>query len=408
MRLIVISSMYPKYCSPLGGVFVREQVKELKRVFQGDITVISPVPWAPKVLWFNGKWKKYGLTETHKDDDGIKILHPRYLAVPSQRISPFHGLFMYLAVSPVIKKITRANERAVIHTHTALPDGLVGALLKKRHNIPHICTVHGSDININAFENRLNLFMTKYALKGCDHVVAVSHRLKEKVKSIIDGGVDVSVINNGANRDKYRMMPREEARRRLRITTKDKLILYIGNLIPVKGVSNLLLAFSRLIKQGGRKDVSLFLIGSGSQERELRGVSKRLGIDEKVFFQGKRPHEEIPFWMNTADVFVLPSLSEGFPLVIPEAMMCGVPVVATDVGGVSEAIMDKVTGLLVKPNDINSLYGAISAYLTDSQLTRHIAENAMRYAANFTWQDNARRYLPIYRRIIEAAENRAK
>jgi glycosyltransferase involved in cell wall biosynthesis len=174
----------------------------------------------------------------------------------------------------------------------------------------------------------------------------------------------------------------------------------VGNILRLKGVHTLIEAFAALLKDYKRNDMLLLLIGEGSERRGIEHVVKALKIENEVLLLGEKPHDEIPLWVNSADVFVLPSLSEGFPLVIPEAMMCGVPIVATDVGGVPEAVIDGRTGLLVRPNDAFSLEKAIRAYLDNEQFTRRITENARRMAENFTWAINAEKNLALYSTLL--------
>lgn len=307
---------------------------------------------------------------------------------------------MYLSAKPIIKKMIKENQNIILHTHTILPVGLAGVFLKRKFKFPHICTIHGSDINIYPLFNKLSFFLTKYVIRNCDYIVTVSKKLKEKTRKIENKIKRISTIYNGANSEKFRPVIMDIAEKKIGITKKDKVILYIGNLIPIKGVNNLLEAFARLLEDTERNDLTLFCIGDGKVKHELIQLSRFLQVEDKVSFFGERPHDEIPFWLNIADMLVLPSLSEGFPVIIPEAMMCGVFIIATDVGGVSEAIIDKVTGLLVKPNDIDFLFKALKWYLDNDHLSKKIKENAMQFAKTFTWDENAEKYFAIYRSIL--------
>lgn len=404
MKLVILSNLYPVRHFPSSGNFVKAQTNALKNKINGSIVVISPQPWSPRIIWFKKRWREYGQTEKEMWDDGVKIYFPRYLVLPIKYIIYLRGYLMYLSIKPLIKKLIKTDrENCILHTHTLLPDGLAGVFIKRIFRIPLICTIHGSDINITPFENKLALKLAKYALRRCDHIIVVSKKLKEKVLSIENNLSNITTINNGADPEEFRHIHKDTARRMLGITKQNKIILYIGNLIAIKGVNNLIKAFAKLLKNYDNKEaMALFLIGEGDERDNLTNLAKTLQVENEVLFLGAKPHGEIPLWLNAADIFVLPSLSEGFPLVIPEAMMCGVPIVATDVGGIAEAIINKNTGLLIKPNDVDAISEAISLYLKDEQFTQDIVRRANSFSEKFTWEANAKNTLLVYKTLLNS------
>lgn len=405
MDLIVISAMFPKKYSPHSGTFVYEQVKALRRLIKGRITVIVPVPWSPRLLWFRKKWKEYGKTEREDVVDNIKIYYKRHIVVPCYIFFPFQGLSMYLSVKSLVKKLIKSNKRmTIMHTHTILPSGLAGVLLAKKFKIPHICTIHGSDINIYPFYSKLSFLLTKYTLKKCDYIVAVSNKIKEKILSIEEGVKSISVIHNGADSRHFFPMPKETAKQRLGINENRKIILFIGNLHPVKGVNYLIEAFNLLVRDYKENNVILFLIGDGNEREKLTSLARSLRIEEKVFFWGRKPHSEIPLWLNIADIFVLPSISEGFPTIIPETLMCGVPVVASDVGGISEIIINGETGILCRPGDVGSIKNGIKILMDDESLRKKIIIACKEKSKTFTWNNNALSSIELYERFYHGSK----
>ena len=405
MNLIVLSRMYPRNCNLQIGTFVQEQVQALKCVVEGSITVISPIPWSPRFLWYKKKWREYGQVEKEKNEKGIKVYHPRYIQIPIGLFNPlglfnpFQGLFMYFSVRSLIKKITEAHKGVtILHSHTIFPEGLAVALLKRTLMMPHICTIHGGDINFFPFKNKLNLLLTKYALKKCDHVVTVSNKLKEKTKSIANRLSNVSVIYNGADYEKFKHIPKELAKQKLGVNESGKIILFVGNLILVKGLTYLINAFAALMEEK-KEDVKLFLIGDGGERDNLVSLTKSLKIEDQVSLLGRKHHSEIPLWLNIADIFVLPSLSEGFPTVIPEAMMCGAPVLASNVGGVSEIIVNGKSGILTEPGNIESLKEGLRLLLYNERNRQMISKTAKEHSKKYTWENNALEYIEIYKKV---------
>lgn len=405
INLIVLTKNYPRTGSPQVGIFVEEQVREIRTKVDGPVTVICPVPWSPKFLWVRKKWKEYGRAERQREEYGIKIYFPRYLAFPGRWLFPLQGILIYLSVRSLVRRIVGGKgERIVLHSHTILPDGLAGSFLKKELRIPHVCTVHGSDINLYPSDNALNYALTKYVLKNCDHIVTVSERLREKVLQISENLKSISVIYNGANGQRFRAISKAVARRRLGVQDKPSIILFVGNLVPVKGVNLLIRAFSEVLRQNRNdSDVLLYLVGDGNQRNSLVALAERLRVIEKVIFVGRRPHDEIPYWLNAADVLVLSSLSEGFPTIIPEAMMCGIPVIASNVGGVAEIVYDKITGILTQAGSADDLEAAMKLILSDEVLRRRIVANARDRVMAYTWEDNASRHAQLYESLLTSS-----
>jgi len=176
--------------------------------------------------------------------------------------------------------------------------------------------------------------------------------------------------------------------------------------LPVKGIRFLIKALSELVEEDKRDDVVLFLIGSGSDKDDLAALTKELKIENKVFFLGKKAHSEVPLWLNIADVFVLPSISEGFPTIIPEVMMCGVPIVASDVGGISEAIIDEKSGLLVHPGDVEQIKCSIRRFLNDESLRKSVIAAAYEYAEKYTWDNNAAESMSEYELMLQNCQQK--
>ena len=126
-----------------------------------------------------------------------------------------------------------------------------------------------------------------------------------------------------------------------------------------------------------------------------------LGIADRVHFRGKIPHDEVAWWMAAGDVFVLPSLSEGLPTVVCEAMACGRPVVATAVDGTPEIVRDGETGILVPPREPRPLADALARVLDDPELAARMRSRAFQISAEtYTWDANAAAYISIYEELL--------
>jgi glycosyltransferase involved in cell wall biosynthesis len=178
-------------------------------------------------------------------------------------------------------------------------------------------------------------------------------------------------------------------------------VLYAGRLRTRKAVAVLLEAFARMRR--AHPGAALVLAGDGEQRPALEAQACRLGIDRAVRFAGARPRDAMAAEYAAADLFCLPSLYEGFPLAILEAMAAGLPVVATAVAGVPEAVADGVTGRLVPPEDADALARALAELAADRERARRMGEaGRRRIEADFDISTVAGAYLELWRGLLDA------
>jgi glycosyltransferase involved in cell wall biosynthesis len=172
-----------------------------------------------------------------------------------------------------------------------------------------------------------------------------------------------------------------------------KLVLFVGNLVPVKGPDVFLKSISLLrpTAYSLQPTVSL-IIGDGPMRRGLEREARRLGLGESVFFLGSRPHAEVARWMNVADVLCLTSRSEGMPNAVIEALVSGLPVVVTDVGACRELVEDEPLARWCLAEDTQAVARAIRDVLG---LAADRPAMAARHGARFSWARQARRILEL-------------
>ena len=396
MRILVISHLFPNACDPIAGIFVLEQVKALRK--RGlDVIVLSPIPWAPRFLAFMPRVRKYHCFPRDSELAGVPVHYVSALAFPRGRLFFLYGFFFYLACRRLARKYITDLGIDMIHAHTIMPDGFAAVLLGRKFKVPVICTVHGSDINDYPFASRLTMRATLWALKRVNHLVTVSEKLRAKVRELA-GDIATSVAHNGADGDHFTSIPHDDARATLKLPLDKRLVLFVGYLVKAKGLEFLLEAFSLLESS----DAILYLVGDGYLKDALAETAYRLGIGNRCFFAGKRPHEEIPLWLSAADCLVLSSIEEGLPTVLTEAMLCRAPIVATDIGGIPEIVHHAKTGLLVPSKDVRTLAAAIDQIVTDRATTEAIKERAAIFARKvLTWDFNAQKMVRLYRSLLE-------
>jgi len=395
-NLLILTSAFP-YNSDSAGIFIKEQLKLLRKEFN-QIIVISPLAYFPKILINSKKFQQftgYSTYPTSYSFENVKIFFPRYFPIPPSGdfFMWIRNYFNFLVVEKTIKKEKLNFD--IIHAHFIHPSGYVGAKLKSKYYKPLIITAHGGDIYLQPFKNDKWLYSTRNILKQADKIITTSRRNYNIITEKLDiPKKKIKIIKNGFNEKLFHPIKKEMARDKLLLPKNVKIILSIGNITEIKGHKYLIEAMNKIVLT--RKNVLCIIIGKGSKLKLERLVEK-LDLANYVVINDNKSHEEIPLWINACDIFVLPSLDEGSPTVIPEALGCGKPVVATRVGGVPEIIQNKDIGLLVEKQDPESLSEGIQLAFKK----RWDSEKIVGYAKqSYTWQQISRDILKVYRTFL--------
>lgn len=376
MRVLVLSSLFPRDTSPNIGIFIKEQLEEIKKLCS-VVGVISPIPWFPFLMKFRGKHGgKHDLVEEKWGNIGI--YRPSFFMIPRLTIY-LNGFFYFISVYIFLRRKKELNDFDILHVHFAYPAGFAGVLLGKILKRRIVLSVRGTDIN-DFPRNLLLRILIRYTLKNVEEIIAVGNALKEKVSNL---GIDthkITVIPNGVNLNIFKSISKKTARDRLGIDIDSKVILNVGNLVKVKGVEYLLKAFKEIYYSNSICKPVLIIIGTGPLYNTIKKIICDFGISDNVILKRYVTHEEIPLWINSSDVFCLTSLNEGRPNVLYEAIACGIPVVATNVGGVSEIIVSSDLGELVPPRNVIEIKNALERVLNKAWDNQSIRKYALSHS----------------------------
>jgi glycosyltransferase involved in cell wall biosynthesis len=264
-------------------------------------------------------------------------------------------------------RAVRRGRPDVIHAHWIVPAGVVARLLKLLTGVPYIVTVHGAD----AYTLRSGLArqVKRSVLREAAATVPVSAAIGDELESLgpiedpAPMGVDVARIRAEVGERKP-----EPGR-----------VLFVGRLVEKKGVDVLLEAVARM------DTLHLVVAGGGPLEHELRDQARRLAVESRVEFLGTMPHAQVMLQMARASVIALPSVvgaggdQDGVPVVLAEAMAAGVPVVASDLGGLADHVEDGVTGRVVPAGSVEGLAAALLDLVSDPAEARRLAASASTY-----------------------------
>ena len=316
---------------------------------------------------------------------GVKIIWHKF---KGSNVSKFYNR----TIGMLIQCLTQRKEYDIIHVQCSaglgsFPSAITGALASFLLNKKFIFTYHNSKI--------LYQRLFKICLRRADTIFFVSQLQKDLIQKYYPEMTrKVVTIANGFDQSKFCLENQRECRESLRLPKNKKILLAIGNLLEVKGHRYLVEAMK--IVKDKRKDVICIIIGSGSLKQELNDQIMQLRLEKDIILTGGKPHDEIPLWMNACDLFVLPSLNEGNPTVMFEALGCGKPFVGTKVGGVPEVITSDESGLLIEPADPEDLAEKILVAL-DREWDR---EAILRYAERYTWENIAKEIMSVYTKIL--------
>lgn len=276
----------------------------------------------------------------------------------------------------------------VIHAHSHLFFTTnLSALIRKMDSSPLIITNHGliSQTPPIWFSELYNATLGKWTFNNADSVICYTIEEKDK---LIDIGVKstIRVIHNGINSRLF--SPTEE---------EENLILWVGRFLPGKGVEYLIEAFSILSKN--HSGLKLLLVGDGPQKRGILEKAVNLGVRDKISIKSFVPNEEMPTIYRGSKVFVLPSLSEGVPRTILEAMSCEVPVVSTDLPQIRGLVSD--CGFMVPRKDPVALAEAVDRLLSDESLRKKFGINGRdKIKRNYTWQETVENTVELYKECV--------
>lgn len=298
---------------------------------------------------------------------------------------PFIGLTSYLLHTlRVIKKVNPD----LIHTQS-ITLALYAFIIKRILRKPYVAWAQGADIYKPSILNR---WLYQFTLASANAVIAQTSDEKRVIQKSVDR--DLVVIPNGIDLYRFTNLSREEVRSQLQIKEREKIVIFVGRLVLVKGVKYLIHAMETVSHRC--LEARLIVVGEGKEKNSLEKLTNKLGLGDVVTFIGGVSNENVLEYMAAADILALPSLSEGFPVVILEALASGLPVVTTDILGLPEIICDGENGLLVAPKNIPQIAEKVLLLLQDNELRRKISQNNRQKVKNYTWDKAIDRLEQVY------------
>ncbi len=395
MRILILTNLFPNEGDPERGIFVKQLADALSNRI--DVTVVSPLPYFPDAGFLRrfSRWQKFAVVPFEGRGFRYPVYYPKYPYIP--KVSEyFHPSLVWIGLKGLRKRFLLEPRFDVINAQWLYPDVVAAAWFAESLNVPLVATGHGCDVNRDLAAPRKSAKIIK-ALGTAGRITVVSQPLRKKLLAagIPDG--KIRVIPNGVDPVLFPLADRERALAARNLDPRPRRILFVGQLVEVKGIPNLVGAVARL-REASAESFVVHLLGDGPLLGDLKELAVRLGVGHLIHFEGQRPHHEVAEWMGVADLLVLPSIREGCPNVVLEALSSGIPVVAARVGGIPD-LVDADGGILVEPDDSDALARAIGRALTWPWDRAAIRAKVV----GKNWSAIARQYEDVYRETVAEA-----
>ena len=381
MRILVLTNLFPSPWDPLRSSFNRQQFERL--ALRHDVDVLTAVDFRERLGGVRGSVAIHGLHTDH-----FTFVYPPGFG------RALHAACWLLSLLLQRGRRVRAGKYDCILASWGYPDAVAAGWLARMLGIPYVVKVHGSDLNVQA-THVLRRIQIRGALCHAAAVVAVSGALADKARQLGVPSSQVHTLYNGVDMERFAPGSRMQARERLGLAADGPLLLYVGNLKAAKGCMDLLEAFPSVLAK--QPQARLFYVGAGAFGAELAARAAALHCADQVRLVGAVAHDQLVDWFRAADLLCLPSHNEGVPNVVLEAMACGTPVVASQVGGIPEVVPD-YAGILVPARQHEMLSAALNEALARCWDAAAISD----HARHFRWDDNVDRL----DRILQAAAGR--
>lgn len=378
MRVLLITSEYPSPAQPTRGIYNHLVARELVR--NHEVVAVVPLSWR-----YEWQLRRSGESIARRSIlDGVKVHYPRFWYTPGM-LRGAYAWFLWQSVRATLSAVTADFKPDIVMSYWLHPDGAVAVRLGEKLRIPSVVMSGGSDILLLAQDQHRRRVLADVI----DHATAavfVGQHLANKANEISSGRTPTFVVRRGVDLDRFSPGGRLDARRRLGLEPEGGILVWVGRLAPVKGLDTLVTAMGLLKAQS--RNVRLYLVGDGPLRQTLTRQIADTDVAGVVSMIGTVRHDQLPDWYRAADVCVLPSLSEGVPNVLQEAIACGARFVASRVGGIPE-IADETLDRLVPAGDPVQLGDAIANALdADPQTPRKLLPSS--------WADSARQLEGVF------------
>lgn len=348
LRIAVVTPLFPTEAEPYRGIFNYRTVRALQAL--AEVEVFCPRAAYPRWSVMEPRKFRFRRPDPRFSPAGVRVRYIEYPALP---------FFTRWVNSRMCARALRAPLAAarpdLILAYWVHPEGYGATMVGKQLGLPVVLGAMGSDLR--CIPGQMARYQVKRALSCSSMVLTVSEDLRRCAIQLGAPADRVKTVLNGCDSFVFRPAERAAARAELGVSAESQLILFVGRLQPVKGITELLEAVARLASS--HPFLELACIGEGTLATQLSARAAHRDLAGRVLFLNSQPPERIARWLAASNLLCLPSHSEGCPNVVLEALSCGRPVVASDVGGIPE-LVNETCGRLVPPRNVVLLADALA------------------------------------------------
>ena len=377
MNILVIAphGMYNNYT----GSFVHNQAKAY---VQAGHKVRAVIPLAIGKRTNEGS--RFSMPVKKVSVDGVEVCYVRHLSLGARGAKSFNARSSAWACKFLMRSILKGFQPDVIHAHTVHFGGTVAAVFQKRCKVPLVITTHGGDTNL-AIEPEGKASAIALC-NAADAVVAVSSTCLKKIDTLGLTTPTMRILNGFAAQN---VQTQAKIPRRL---------IQVGTLSYQKRVELTVRAVALLKERYA--DVSLVIVGQGDQREKLESLCAQLGLTQNVRFTGQCANATVLEEMARSEIFIMPSVNEGFGIVYIEAMASGCVTIGTQGEGIADLIRHGENGYLVVPDSVDSIVETVAHCFENAEEASRVAMQGREDANDLTWENNAAQYVRLFEGLL--------
>lgn len=366
----------------------------MKILMLADANSVHTIKWATSLAKCNLDIVIFSLshcsTDAYNEYKKITVYDTRIEQDTIRKQSTNLSKLKYLTAIKKIKWIIKTTSPDIVHAHYASSYGLLGVLAGFH---PLVTSVWGSDVYEFPNCSVIHKQVLKFSLWKSDLILSTSMAMAQETRKYTKKEIKITPF--GVDLNEFKPLDVKKI-----FSPKYTVIGTIKSLESTYGIDNLIKAFAVSKKTIMKSTLKLLIVGSGSCENKLKNLVENLGIKKDVFFVGRVPHNEVPYYLNQMSVYVALSHSESFGVAVVEASSCEIPVVVSDVGGLPEVVDNAITGYVVPDNDVEAASKAISILALNKELRKKMG-NSGRSKVNklYNWNDNLQLLIDLYKHI---------
>ncbi|MDY6933220.1 MAG: glycosyltransferase family 4 protein [Spirochaetota bacterium] len=380
LRILIINYEFP----PLGGgggIASSDLAKEWRKLARIDVLTSS--------------FKRLKPFEVR---DEISIYRAKTFFRKSKDAATFISMLSFLPSALIIgMRLFRKNRYNIINTHFAVPSGPVGYLLGKLFHTPNVLSLHGGDIydpskSMSPHRNVFFRIIVRFILNRADEIIAQSSNTKLNAIKYYKPWKEIKIVPLAYHPTEIPVITRKE----MKIKSDEFILITIGRLVKRKAMDVIINAISMIPDDR----IQLFIVGDGPDRINLENLVKNLKLEKRIHFLGYLSDEEKYKYLSVSDIFILPSMHEGFGIVYMEAMYCGLPIVCTNHGGQTDFLINGENAILIDVGDIKACSEAILKFYKDKEFYDNCSENNSKKIIDFYAEPIAMRYIEIFRDLL--------